>query len=74
MIALLARERAGPTTPSRGRPEETRAPIPDEVASEDAAFVTVGAIALHGVRVAATPRRSCVVIGLGLVGQLTLHC
>ncbi|HET6320083.1 MAG TPA: bi-domain-containing oxidoreductase, partial [Chloroflexota bacterium] len=48
--------------------------IPEQVSFEDAAFVTVGAIALHGVRQAQVQLgESCVVIGLGLVGQLTLQ-
>jgi len=48
--------------------------IPDEVSFEDAAFVTVGAIALHAVRQAQVQLgESCVVIGLGLVGQLTVQ-
>ena len=48
--------------------------IPDEVNFEDAAFVTVGAIALQGVRIADVRiGESCVVIGLGLVGQLTVQ-
>ncbi len=48
--------------------------IPDQVSFEDAAFVTVGAIALHGVRQAQVHLgESGVVIGLGLVGQLTVQ-
>jgi predicted dehydrogenase/threonine dehydrogenase-like Zn-dependent dehydrogenase len=48
--------------------------VPDGVTFEDAAFVTVGAIALHGIRVAdVRVGESCVVIGLGLVGQLTIQ-
>ncbi len=46
--------------------------VPDSVSLEDAAFVTVGAIALQGVRIAdVRVGETCVVIGLGLVGQLT---
>jgi polar amino acid transport system substrate-binding protein len=46
--------------------------IPESVAFQDAAFVTLGAIALHGVRQAnLTLGESVVVIGLGLIGQLT---
>jgi len=46
-------------------------PIPDRVSYADAAFVAVGAIALHGVR-QSEPRigETIAVIGLGLVGQL----
>ena len=43
--------------------------VPDGVASDDAAFATLGSIALEGVRLAApTIGESVVVIGLGLVG------
>ncbi len=45
--------------------------IPDGVPPADAAFTTVAAIALHGLRLAeAGPGAKVVVIGLGLVGQL----
>ncbi len=46
--------------------------IPDNVSFEDAAFTTLGAIALQGVR-QAEPRlgEKICVIGLGLLGQLT---
>ena len=48
--------------------------IPDAVDSEDASFVTLGAIALQGVR-QAEPRLGdrIAVIGLGLLGQLTVQ-
>lgn len=46
--------------------------IPDPVSFEEAAFVTVGAIALHGVRQAdLAVGETVIVMGLGLVGQLT---
>lgn len=46
--------------------------IPDGVSNEEAAFATVGAIALHGLRLADVgPGARVAVIGLGLVGQLT---
>ncbi len=46
--------------------------LPDGVDFESAAFATVGAIAIQGVRLAEpTLGESVVVIGLGLVGQLT---
>ena len=46
-------------------------PVPDTVPDADAAFATVGAIALHGLRLAEVgPGARVVVIGLGLVGQL----
>src|SRR5919205_4597041 len=48
--------------------------VPATVSLEDAAFVTVGAIALQGVRIADVRLgEACVVIGLGLVGQLTVQ-
>ncbi len=48
--------------------------VPEGVAGEDAAFVTLGAIALQGVR-QAEPRLGdrVAVIGLGLLGQLTVQ-
>ena len=46
--------------------------LPEEVSDADAAFATVGAIALHGFRLAEVgPGSRIAVIGLGLVGQLT---
>jgi predicted dehydrogenase/threonine dehydrogenase-like Zn-dependent dehydrogenase len=49
-------------------------PVPDGVAAEDAAFATVGAIAMQGVRRAevALGETACV-IGLGLIGQLAVR-
>lgn len=48
--------------------------VPDQVESWEAAFVTLGAIALHGLRLAGvTLGDRVVVIGLGLVGQLTVQ-
>lgn len=48
--------------------------IPDAVTDEEAAFVTVGAIALQGVRLAEiTLGCSVVIIGLGLLGQLAVQ-
>src|SRR5262249_44003512 len=45
--------------------------IPEGVADESAAFVTLGAIALQGVRTAqAQLGETVVVLGLGLIGQL----
>ena len=50
------------------------AKVPDGVDDESAAFATVGAIALHGLRQADVGIDSSVaVIGLGLVGQLTVR-
>ena len=50
------------------------APVPTGVDAADAAFATIGAIALQGVR-QAEPRlgETVVVIGLGLLGQLTVQ-
>lgn len=46
-------------------------PVPDGVTDEEAAFATVGAIALHGFRLAEVSLGERVlVVGLGLVGQL----
>lgn len=48
--------------------------IPQEVTMEEAAFTTIGSIALHGVRQAqASIGDNVVVIGLGLVGLLTVQ-
>lgn len=53
-------------------PRNLLVPIPDGVSYAEAAFVTVGAIALHGVRQAElTLGEVVVVIGMGLVGQIT---
>ncbi|HVE62578.1 MAG TPA: bi-domain-containing oxidoreductase [Mycobacteriales bacterium] len=47
------------------------AAVPEGVAPQDAAFTTIAAIALHGLRLAeVAPGSKVVVIGLGLVGQL----
>jgi predicted dehydrogenase/threonine dehydrogenase-like Zn-dependent dehydrogenase len=47
------------------------APVPANVSPQDAAFTTIGSIALHGLRLAeAGPGSKVVVIGLGLIGQL----
>ncbi|MGQ0590668.1 MAG: bi-domain-containing oxidoreductase [Sphingosinicella sp.] len=55
-------------------PKNLMAPIPEAVSDEDASFVTVGAIALQGVRVAdPTLGERVVVIGLGLIGLLTVQ-
>lgn len=48
--------------------------LPEQVGFEDGAYGTLGAIALQGVRLAEpTLGESMVVIGLGLVGQLTVQ-
>ncbi|NNF16366.1 MAG: zinc-binding alcohol dehydrogenase, partial [Gammaproteobacteria bacterium] len=52
-------------------PRNLAAPIPDGVSFEDASFVTLGAIALQGVRLADLALGEHVVIyGLGLVGMV----
>lgn len=53
-------------------PQNLVAKIPDNVTSEEAAFTTLGAIALQGIR-QANPKLSekVCVIGLGLLGQIT---
>jgi predicted dehydrogenase/threonine dehydrogenase-like Zn-dependent dehydrogenase len=51
-----------------------RIPAGAEVTFDDAAFTTVGAVALHGIRTADVKLGDVVaVIGLGLVGQLTVQ-
>jgi polar amino acid transport system substrate-binding protein len=53
-------------------PKNLAVKIPDGVSFDEAAFVTLGAIALQGVRVAEARLGDAVaVIGLGLLGQLT---
>jgi predicted dehydrogenase/threonine dehydrogenase-like Zn-dependent dehydrogenase len=55
-------------------PRNLSVPVPDGVSLEDAAYVTVGAIALQGVRVADVRLgESVAVIGLGLLGQLAVQ-
>ncbi len=49
-------------------------PVPESVTDDDAAFSTVSAIALHGLRLADVGPGGCVcVVGLGLIGQLTVR-
>ncbi|MBI1747964.1 MAG: bi-domain-containing oxidoreductase [Acidobacteria bacterium] len=55
-------------------PRNLCARVPEKVSLQSAAFTTVGAIALQGVRVArAQLGERVLVIGLGLVGQLTVQ-
>lgn len=55
-------------------PKNLCVPLPDGVSFDAAAYGTLGAIALQGVRLAEpTLGESVVVIGLGLVGQLTVQ-
>jgi len=51
-------------------PENLCAPVPDGVNPANAAFVTIGAIALQGIRRAnPSPGETVAVFGLGLIGQ-----
>jgi predicted dehydrogenase/threonine dehydrogenase-like Zn-dependent dehydrogenase len=55
-------------------PRNLSVAVPDVVSFEDASYVTLGAIALQGVRIAAPTMGEWVaVIGLGLLGQLTVQ-
>lgn len=48
--------------------------IPENISTQEASFVTLGAIAMQGVRVAnLSPGEKVAVIGLGLIGQLTVQ-
>ncbi|WP_208027752.1 bi-domain-containing oxidoreductase [Rhabdothermincola sediminis] len=50
------------------------APVPEPVPATDAAFTTVAAIALHGLRLGGVDAGSRVlVVGLGLIGQLAVR-
>ncbi|MGQ0703336.1 MAG: bi-domain-containing oxidoreductase [Gemmatimonadales bacterium] len=55
-------------------PRNLSVPIPEGVSDEDAAYVTAGAIALQGFRIADLRMgETAVVIGLGLLGLLTVQ-
>lgn len=55
-------------------PRNLLTPLPDSVDFEAAAFTTLGAISLHGFRLAEPQIGECVaVIGLGLLGLLTVQ-
>ncbi len=55
-------------------PENLCAPVPEGVTSKEAAFTTVGSIALQGVRQGKLALgENVVVIGLGLIGLLTVQ-
>lgn len=55
-------------------PANLVARVPDDLDLEKAAFATLGAIALQGVRIAEpTLGEVAVVVGLGLIGQLTVQ-
>lgn len=52
-------------------PKRLAVRVPDSVPLDDAAFATIGAVAMHGFRVGAVNLgESVAVIGLGIVGQL----
>lgn len=55
-------------------PEKLTVKVPDNVSLRDASYTTIGAIAMQGVR-NADPRlgERVVVIGLGLIGQITVQ-
>lgn len=56
-------------------PKNLCVPVSREVSLEDAAFATIGAVALQGLRLAEpTLGESVVVIGLGLIGQILVQC
>lgn len=53
-------------------PRSLVAPVPDSVSDDDAAFTVVGSIGLQGIRLLnPTLNETVVVVGLGLIGQLT---
>jgi threonine dehydrogenase-like Zn-dependent dehydrogenase len=55
-------------------PKNLTVPVPEGVDDEDASFVTLGAIALQGVRQTAPTLGECIVVmGLGLIGLLTVQ-
>ena len=55
-------------------PENLVAPVPDDVSDEAATFTVLGAIALQGIRlVAPTLGERVVVMGLGIIGLLTVQ-
>jgi polar amino acid transport system substrate-binding protein len=55
-------------------PKNLAVHVPDEVSDEEASFVTVGAIALQGVRLVRPELgQVIVVVGLGLIGQITVQ-
>ena len=56
-------------------PENLVALVPEGVSLRDAAYATVGAIALQGLRLARpTLGEVAAVVGLGLIGQLAVQC
>lgn len=55
-------------------PSNLVTPVPDGVSTRDAAFATIGAVALHGIhRAGVKPGDRVAVIGLGLLGLLTIQ-
>ncbi len=67
LFSVETRRAASPQTEQRASP-------PRNVSNEEAAFGTVGAICLHGIRTAEVALGDTVaVIGLGLLGQITVQ-
>ena len=65
---------AGPHAELASVPAKLAARVPDGVAPADAAFATIGSIAMQGLRLASpTVGERFVVTGLGLVGLLTVQ-
>lgn len=55
-------------------PKNLCAPVPPGVPSRSAAFATIGAVALHGIhRAQVEPGSRVAVVGLGLLGQLSVR-
>lgn len=64
----------GPHAQMVSVPKNLCASIPDGVSDDEAAFTVVGAIALHGIRLAKpTLGETFVVTGLGLIGLITVQ-
>lgn len=65
---------AGPHAEVCSAPVNLTAPVPDGVTAADAAFATIGSIALQGTRlIAPTLGERFVVVGLGLVGLIAVQ-
>lgn len=64
----------GPHAEYAAVPKNLVAKIPDNVSDEEAAFTVLGAVALHGIRLAApTLGETVAVVGLGLIGLMTVQ-
>lgn len=65
---------AGPHAELAAVPSNLTAPVPEGVSAADAAFATIGSIAMQGLRLASpTVGERFVVTGLGLVGLVTVQ-